>query len=81
MEHLWWKVNICSRNGLVPSGNKPLLTQIYMPQDIITTNWTDSLHVHRDGNDSAEDAFKNKFFNRNICISIVLSLSKFEIDE
>ena len=30
----WWKVNIGSGNGLVPSGNKPLpepmLTQIYV---------------------------------------------------
>ena len=33
-EPLWWKVNIGSGNGLVPSGNKslpdPMLTQIYV---------------------------------------------------
>ena len=32
--HYWWKINIGSGNGLVPSGNKPLpkpvLTQIYV---------------------------------------------------
>ena len=33
-EHLLWKVNIISGNGILPSGNKPLsepvLTQIYV---------------------------------------------------
>ena len=27
-EHLWWKVSIVSSNGMVPSGNKPLLEPI-----------------------------------------------------
>ena len=36
-EQLWWRVNIGSGNGLVPSGNKPLpepmLTQIHVACD------------------------------------------------
>ena len=68
-EHLWWWIDICSVDGLVPSGNKwkpeSLLTQIYDDSDHMAPLGHSELNILLLGLPNHDYVIKWKHFPRN----------------